>query len=1050
MVGSHWQQSVALTIAQIQQRQESGASVLGAEVSLNNLDVLSDDEFGSDEESQMFETMELDPAMIGAIGDIIRPDGASTEEAQQELHQQMLQALFSRAETNLFHPDTKCAPCEPPKNTHNISVGSLAQTKPGATEVGNGEVYHFPVRGYVVNIEMEAGSKSQYCATLRVGKNPKNGGKDDGVKLHFKLDDLEPPDRFSRPRNVPARTNSQEFGPRQTAEDFNFLWLPDPRIYTFLSEQFLEVCDELFGGFVWPTNWKKFRARMKDLLAKMKPDDGFASSYFDLIQKHISDFLKPVVDCIAHLDSTYDSENISSGVNEYASGGSMSLRQFSKEMKQPAPFGVEFSSPKYRRIGDSNRGMDSQPACSLHDVFSFAERLNKMRNLDCDEKRWDGSFNDDQKSTGWPTPEVSDRGTVEAAASKEPIDGISEFASMHQPSSSGSILPPPSVEAPASKDPSSEQERTITFTDKNSAVAALAAVVADQFLLDTLVHSLSGCVNRLKKYDGKRKKAIWQEAKKARDDDADDASKSDDGNVNADDSADSNIMSLADFSSSSSSAEVTMNVGDRYGCTKLFHCLLLAIPLLPDCPRDDHGLCVVPHPHRLIEEKLKKIVVDRRTGRFLTNKVCDNCQKTIGESFWYHCEKGCDIDFCKNCHESLEGNFRDQCQGGREALSRGVRILELISSIFAKCCSHQRRALADQFSTFFRDYSYSQSKLHPSSSEQPPSSSPESSSLLTDIRKANLSSADLKASMSNAKLQSAASGFSAIVENHLDASEAVVKKFRAYLNARSVHVQDVRDASTDFSFWCMLALYEAFYEVSVETNGEVCGAPETFVLEGLNKMEPLAECQRLNTHALPAKQFRVLQPEHAQNKDELKEKCDAYHASMELSLWEVCKSKSWCSFSHHNHLMPTGFFRKVLLSDLMIARSVMMRHASYFSRRFSNQNITNITNVPRTNPDKLKQRATWQFGYSNSVESTHAQHIRDRRVNGLKTFPSWFATWYFDRLPALGALMKDDVGNESDIAMAGTSSAIGEDDSDEDMESAVSGEVASAMLNKNI
>ena len=92
--------------------------------------------------------------------------------------------------------------------------------------------------------------------------------------------------------------------------------------------------------------------------------------------------------------------------------------------------------------------------------------------------------------------------------------------------------------------------------------------------------------------------------------------------------------------------------------------LAFALPLLVDAlPKDRRGTSVVPHPHPLqkqvMPDSAQAITISGQMY-FETNRACDNCDAHIQDREFWHCQDGCDVDFCKKCYEQLESLFANR------------------------------------------------------------------------------------------------------------------------------------------------------------------------------------------------------------------------------------------------------------------------------------------------------------------------------------------------------------------------------------------------------
>jgi hypothetical protein len=85
----------------------------------------------------------------------------------------------------------------------------------------------------------------------------------------------------------------------------------------------------------------------------------------------------------------------------------------------------------------------------------------------------------------------------------------------------------------------------------------------------------------------------------------------------------------------------------------------LALPLLEGAlPKDNRGICVLPHHHAMCKVEADKLGKQQRIrgGRHVweTGKVCDRCMDRIVDRVYYHCTKGCDVDFCVRCQDDFD------------------------------------------------------------------------------------------------------------------------------------------------------------------------------------------------------------------------------------------------------------------------------------------------------------------------------------------------------------------------------------------------------------
>jgi len=122
-------------------------------------------------------------------------------------------------------------------------------------------------------------------------------------------------------------------------------------------------------------------------------------------------------------------------------------------------------------------------------------------------------------------------------------------------------------------------------------------------------------------------------------------------------------LSKSSCSAESSSSSASASSGSRGSVDAwLPAALSAALPLLSgSLPRDQRGLCVIPHPHELKQERAcRRDLFLTETGNvaYQTRRACDNCDRPIQGRVWYSCTaEGCEVDFCLRCHKSLTELF---------------------------------------------------------------------------------------------------------------------------------------------------------------------------------------------------------------------------------------------------------------------------------------------------------------------------------------------------------------------------------------------------------
>ncbi|CAE7332877.1 Herc4 [Symbiodinium natans] len=281
--------------------------------------------------------------------------------------------------------------------------------------------------------------------------------------------------------------------------------------------------------------------------------------------------------------------------------------------------------------------------------------------------------------------------------------------------------------------------------------------------------------------------------------------------------------------------------------------LLSAIlPLLTNAlPRDQNEVCIIPHPHKMERQEAAEDTMHVHLGTsrwrpvFNTKKICDNCGTRITDRFYYHCSENCDIDFCQDCHtrsgELLDAFMAEVDEVNDEHLSRRlfwvIDITERIGWYVLHLNVADRRRLAHEL---------------------------------------------------------AFSWPTVLFERLAQAAVDVV-------NARVVHVQDVKDIQSDERFWHAVGWLQFLYstnELPCKTRRleeQSSRGPkvdyERFVLDGINKCEPLSEFQRWRKHpsatvpkVLDVRSFKI--------------------------------TNDFCSFLTHSNLVPVNFRRVCLLCDV--------------------------------------------------------------------------------------------------------------------------------------
>jgi len=297
--------------------------------------------------------------------------------------------------------------------------------------------------------------------------------------------------------------------------------------------------------------------------------------------------------------------------------------------------------------------------------------------------------------------------------------------------------------------------------------------------------------------------------------------------------------------------ETDAAAGEEDGVSCLWVSMMLAtlLPLLSDAlPRDHSGVCIIPHPHEMQkQEACESSLYLGGGGRpiFRTNKICDNCGARITDRIFYHCSANCDIDFCQDCQK---------------------RSQELLNAFLERAndedrdCMYQRLFWVIEITERIGSY-----VLH-------------------------LSVADRTLLAEELAFEWPTLMFERLIQSTIDV-----------VNAKVVHVQDVKDIQSDQPFWYAVGWLQFLYSTNAlpctikKLDEQGARGPkveyERFILEGINKCEPLSEFQRWRKHP-SAKVPDVLV----------------------VQVFEL--TADFCSFLTHSNLVPVSFRRVCLLCDV--------------------------------------------------------------------------------------------------------------------------------------
>jgi len=267
-------------------------------------------------------------------------------------------------------------------------------------------------------------------------------------------------------------------------------------------------------------------------------------------------------------------------------------------------------------------------------------------------------------------------------------------------------------------------------------------------------------------------------------------------------------------------------------------------------PRDSNGICVIPHRHRMEKQRANDDAMYlTSSGRlaYRTNKVCDNCQKRILDAHFFHCSEGCDIDFCEDCQSKLREVFESFFAHTRDEADKEHRYQQLVWVIsITECVAAQ----------ILRQTPEDRTRLaHEFAFEWPTALFGRLVRVVTDV-----------------------------------------------INAKVVHVQDVKDIQSDQRFWYTVGLLQFLYSANalpcqtkiVDGSADSRGPKveyTSFILDGINKCEPISEWQRWREH--PSAKVPDM---------------------LAISRFEV--TVDFCSFLTHNNLVPVSFRRVCLLCDI--------------------------------------------------------------------------------------------------------------------------------------
>mmetsp|Transcript_41618 Transcript_41618/g.114743 ORF Transcript_41618/g.114743 Transcript_41618/m.114743 type:complete len:782 (+) Transcript_41618:58-2403(+) len=325
------------------------------------------------------------------------------------------------------------------------------------------------------------------------------------------------------------------------------------------------------------------------------------------------------------------------------------------------------------------------------------------------------------------------------------------------------------------------------------------------------------------------------------------------------------------ISSALASADLLADFGDGPGGTWVLVALAAALPLLHGAlPKDKRGLCVLPHEHRMQEHQadLEGIQAEIYGSIVVynTHRMCDRCMEHIHDRVYFHCDKGCDVDFCLRCHDELQGvleGFAEDSGAGDRAAQRmlwSVHVTDQLAHQLLSRGPDDRKALAELLTY-----------------EWP-------TDLFLRVIRAVVDVCNARVLYNDSK-------------GALTSSVDVVQNEHGEVG----FVQRVTPIYDDLSFWHSLALLQFLYACNSRRRGpvvdgaEILGpriACEEFVLEGINKCKPAVEWERWLRHHGSSTVIDILNAE-----------C-------------FLTSDAFRSLIAHNNVLPISFRRHCLLADL--------------------------------------------------------------------------------------------------------------------------------------
>eukprot|EP00929_Paragymnodinium_shiwhaense_P119102 TRINITY_DN90993_c0_g1_i1.p1 TRINITY_DN90993_c0_g1~~TRINITY_DN90993_c0_g1_i1.p1 ORF type:complete len:833 (-),score=236.68 TRINITY_DN90993_c0_g1_i1:22-2520(-) len=338
------------------------------------------------------------------------------------------------------------------------------------------------------------------------------------------------------------------------------------------------------------------------------------------------------------------------------------------------------------------------------------------------------------------------------------------------------------------------------------------------------------------------------------------------------------INIMRSLSTAVASADLAVDFSEDIAGTWILVALVVALPILQgSLPKDKKGMTVLPHEHPMKQHEADKEGVEAQVYGSLivwnTRKMCDRCMEPIHERVYFHCAAQCDVDFCSQCHDELQGVLDAFLVDGTLAAGVAERMLWSVFMVDQLACQllsrvpQDRKALADMLTHELSAELFAKLTL-----------------VVVDVCNAKVLYNDTRGALT--------SSVEAVSEE-----DGLINRLR--------FVQQVTPIYDDIMFWCSMGLLQFLYACNnlwqkpvVDEGHEVRGPkidPKDFVLGGIDKCKPEVEWRRWHSqHGHNTVTFDIL------NTDSLLI-CDGFR-----------------SLIAHNNVLPISFRRQCLLVDLWL------------------------------------------------------------------------------------------------------------------------------------